>query len=94
MGLLLHEVGTLMPEDTGKVEFLNAFFASVLTVRGGCQESQTLVAREKAWRNENFPLFEEDHVRAHLGKLVTHISMEPNGMCPWELANVIALHHL
>lgn len=86
-----------MPEDTGKVVLLNAFFDSVLTARHGCQESQTLVSRQKAWRNENFPLFEEDWVRVHLGKLVTHPPMEPNGMCPRvlrELANVIALHHL
>lgn len=34
MGLLLHEVGMLMPEATEKVELLNAFFASVLTARG------------------------------------------------------------
>lgn len=97
MRLLLHEVGTLMPEDTEKVELLNTFFASVLTARGGCQESQTLAAKEKTWRNENFPLFEEDQVRVHLGKLVTYTSMEPSGTHPrvlGELANVIALHHL
>jgi len=39
-------------------------------------------AREKAYREENLLLAEEDQVRDHLGKLDTHKSMGPHGMHP------------
>ncbi|GAB0177889.1 mitochondrial enolase superfamily member 1 [Grus japonensis] len=40
--MLLNEVGALVMEDTEKVALLNAFFASVFTVKPGPQESWTL----------------------------------------------------
>jgi len=45
VGPLLNEVGTLMMEDTKKMELLNVFFASVFTAKAGPQPSQSLEVR-------------------------------------------------
>ncbi|KAJ7413240.1 RNA-directed DNA polymerase from mobile element jockey-like protein [Willisornis vidua] len=68
--------------------------ASVITAKSGSQKSRTLEARENVWRNENFLLVDEDRIKDHLGRVVTHKSMDPDGMFPQELrevADVIAM---
>jgi len=56
VGPLLNEVGVLVTEDTEKAELLNAFLASVFTVKAGPQESQSLEVREEACGKEDLPL--------------------------------------
>jgi len=68
LGPLLNEVGALLTEDTEKVQVLKAFFASFFTPKAGPQESQSMEAREEAWRKEDLPLVREDQVRDHLSK--------------------------
>jgi len=69
-------------EDAEKAELLNPFFASVFSVKAGPQESQALEAREEAYREDDFPLIEDDCVRDHLSNLDVHKSMGPDGMHP------------
>jgi len=82
VGQLLNEVGVLVREDAEKADLLNAFFASVFSVKAGPQESQHLEAREEAYREDDFPLVEEDCVRDCLSDLNAHKSMGPDGMHP------------
>jgi len=79
VGLLLNELGVLVTEDTEKVKFFSAFFASVFTAKAGPQTSQSLTIRDEACRKENLPLVEEDRVRDHISNLDTHKSMGPDG---------------
>ena len=82
MGPLVNEVGALVAKDTQKAELLNAFFASAFTAKTSPLESLSFGTREEIWRNEDFPLVEEDQVRDLLGKLDTHISMDLDGIHP------------
>jgi len=82
VGLLLNEVGALVPENAEKAELLNAFFASVFRAQAGPQESQALEVREEAWRMDDPRLVKEDCVREHLSNLDAHKSMGPDGMHP------------
>jgi len=50
-------------------ELLNVFFASVFSAKTGPQESQTPEVREEAYREDDFPLVEEDCVRDRLSDL-------------------------
>ncbi|KAJ7407607.1 rna-directed dna polymerase from mobile element jockey-like [Pitangus sulphuratus] len=78
--LLLNGVGALVTENTEKADLLDAFFASVFTVKAKSHESQILKTRVKVWRKEDFPSVKEDHVRDDTDKLDTHKSIRPNGM--------------
>jgi len=79
---LLNEEGALVVEDTEKAELLNALFASVSSAKAGPQETQALEAREEAYREDDFPLVEEDCMRDNLSDLDVHKSMGPDGMHP------------
>lgn len=70
VGPLLNEVGALAIKDTGKVELLNATFASVFTTNTNPQESQTMELRARVWRKEDLLLVDEDIVR--LFRLIQH----------------------
>jgi len=82
VGSLLNEAGVPVTKDTEKAELLNACFASVFSAKGGPQESQALVVREEACREDDHPLVEEDCMRDSLSNLNTDKSMGPNAMHP------------
>jgi len=65
VGQLMNEVGALLTENTERLQVLNATFASAFTTKAGPQASQCLEVREKAWRNEDLPLVEEDQFRGN-----------------------------
>ena len=49
-------------------------------LKTGPQESQAPEVREEAYREDDFPLVEEDCVRDRLSDLDIHKSMGPDGM--------------
>ncbi|KAK4815465.1 hypothetical protein QYF61_002924 [Mycteria americana] len=61
-GPLLNKGEALVTQDVEKAEVLNTSFISVFTGNIGLQESQVPETRGKVWRNEDFPLVEEDQV--------------------------------
>jgi len=93
VGPLLNEAGVLVMEDAEKAELLNAAFASVFSAKTGPQESKVLEVREEAYKEDNFPLVEENCVRDRLSDMDVHKSMDPDGMHPRvlrDMADVIA----
>jgi len=93
VGPLLNEAGVLVTEDAENAELVNAFFASVVSAKEGPQESQAPEVREEAYREDDFPLVEEDCVRDRLSDVDVHKSMGLDGTHPQvlrELADVIA----
>ena len=91
MGTLLNEAGVLVTEDAEKAELLNAFFASVFSVKAILQESQALGVREEACRKNDLSLVEEDCVRNHLSNLDAHKPMGPDGRHPQLLTDLAAI---
>lgn len=66
VALLLSETGSLVTQDTKKVEVLNAAFASSFTSKTGFQEYQAPEIRGKGWSKEDVPLVQQDQVREYL----------------------------
>jgi len=60
----------------------NKFGLVLLCHKAGPQESKAPEVREEAYREDDFPLVEEDCVRDHLSDLDAHKSMGPNGTHP------------
>jgi len=67
-----------------------SFFASVFSAKTGPQESQAPEVKEAAYKEDDFPLVEEDCVRDRLSNLDVHKSMGPNGMHPRVLRELSA----
>lgn len=59
VGLLLNQMGVLVPEDTGQEGLLYAFFVSAFTAEAGSQESKTSELREECWEKEDFAMVEK-----------------------------------
>jgi len=76
VGPLLNEVGVLVMEDAENTELLNTFFASVSSAKAGPQESQAPEVREEAYREDDFPLVEEDCVMDRLSYLDAHFKKD------------------
>lgn len=66
--------GTLVTEDTEKVELLNVFFTSVVTNDISPQGSLSQETRVYECQEEGLPSLKEDCVRKHLNKFHIHKS--------------------
>lgn len=80
--------GTQVTENAVKAELPNAFFSLSFTSKTSPQKS---LAQEIRAREENFPLVTEDWLREHLGKLVIHKSIDPDGIHPWVLRQLAGI---
>lgn len=91
VGPFLSEARDLMTKDMERTGVFHVFFVSVFTGKTILQESKALETDRKVWNREYLLLIEMDHVSKDLNNLNIHIFMEPSGMHPWILRELLVL---